>query len=234
MAQEKSKLMSTEQFYAASLLKFGWLDNFDIIILLDEIKNNSEFSFSDNKRKTELDKYIDTNEVITSLKSNYTLDTKVASKVFGIITLRQKLRMMVSDEVEEYFQSIDLVYFVLRKIKYLTLASWKIDLEMFNPLEQKTIMELISKGYCLGEYSTDSELDINLSQLGELQLFLLKNALVVEQFKEEALSFGFDSSQVDNYLMGQNLDRNIDNILDIKRLKIYYQALKDTAGTTRS
>jgi len=140
MAQEKSKLMSTEQFYAASLLKFGWLDNFDIIILLDEIKNNSEFSFSDNKRKTELDKYIDTNEVITSLKSNYTLDTKVASKVFGIITLRQKLRMMVSDEVEEYFQSIDLVYFVLRKIKYLTLASWKIDLEMFNPLEQKTIM----------------------------------------------------------------------------------------------
>jgi len=234
MAEIESKVIGTEEFYAGALLKFEWLDNYDIILLM-EFLAKAGYKFSDNKKNCELDKYMVMEEGITSLKGNYTLDTKVASKIFGIITLRQKFRMMVRDEILEFFDNIDFIYFVLKKIKYLVREKdrQKIDFEMFSPLEQSVVMDLMAKGFCVCEYGTETELDINLSKLGELEFFLKNNSLAVEQFKQEALNSGFSLEIVERYLLSQNLDRNIENILDIKRLKAYYQLAKLDEGTTR-
>lgn len=230
MDEAESKLITTEEFYAAALIKFEWLDNFDIILLMEDLKK-SGFKFL-NKKSYELDKYMIADTGITSLKSNYTLDTKVASKIFGIITLRQKLRMMVSDEIQDFFDNIDLIYFVLRKMKYL--GRPKVDLELFNPLEQGIIMELITRGFCLTEYSDDTELDVSLSQLGNLEIFLKANSSLVETFKTEARNVGFSSEDVDRYLLGVNLTRNINNILDLARLKRFYASLNGQEKIARS
>lgn len=232
---KEKRTMSCEQFYAGALLKFGWLDNCDMAILLDDIFNHSDITYTGTgKRSLEIFKYMgsEINEGITALIPKYTLDTKVGSKAFGVITLRRKLELMMNDTTEEYYNSIDLFWFVLKKIKYLLMSIGKCSLEDFNPLEQDVIFKLLNQGLLTKETSEGEEFDINITNFGKLYLFKKENKNVLEQFKMTIMSLGYKEDDLDRYLLAQNLDRNANVILDIEKFKLFYQSL--TPNISRS
>lgn len=234
--QEK-KTMSSEQFYAGALLKFGWLDNIDMVILLDDVLNHSDITYTGKgNRSSEIHKYMrkEIDGGITALCPNYTFDTKVSSKVFGVITLRRKLEMMLNDTTKNYFDNIDLIWFVLKKIKYLMMSVGKSDLEAFNPLEQNIIFELLNQSLISRESDQEDEFDIDITQLGKLYVFKKDNKDLLEKFRMSIIAEGYSDADLDKYLLGQSLNRNISVILDLNRFKAYFRDLENNENVTRS
>lgn len=233
MSEINNKTINSEQLYAGALLKFGWLDNIDMVIILDSIKNHSVIKYiGTENRRSEIYKYMQIANGITALYPNYTLDTKVGSKVYGVITLRRKLELMMNDTTEEYYNSIDLFWFVLKKVSYMVSINRTCDIEAFNPLEQNIIFDLLNQGLLTKETSEEEEFDINITNFGKLYLFKKENKNVLEQFKMTIMSLGYKEDDLDRYLLAQNLDRNANVILDIEQFKLFYQRL--TPNISRS
>ena len=226
MSEIKSKTMNSEQLYAGALLKFGWLDNIDMIIILDSIKNHSDIQYVRmGNRKSEIYKYMQIDYGVTALYPNYTLDTKVGSKVYGVITLRRKLELMMNEDAKEYFNSIDLYWFVLKKVNYMASINGTCDIEAFNPLEQSIIFDLLSQGLLTRETSEGEEFDLNITNIGKVYLFKKDNKNLVDQFKMALMNLEYREDYLDRYLLTQNLNNNVSEILDVEKFKLFYQRL---------
>ena len=226
MSEAKNKTINSEQLYAGALLKFGWLDNIDMVIILDSIRNHSDIEYIGMRnRKSEIYKYMQIDYGVTALYPNYTLDTKVGSKAYGVITLRRKLELMMNKVVKEYFNNIDLYWFVLKKVNYMAGISGTCDIEAFNPLEQSIIFDLLSQGLLTKETSEEEEFDFNITNLGKVYLFKKENKNLVDQFRMAIMSLGYRENDLDRYLLTQSLNSNVSEILDVEKFKLFYQRL---------
>ena len=192
-------MVTLENLIAGAVLKFGFVDNLDMVLLMGGFKKNIAYQNVDG-----ISKYIDNVNQRISLKSSYTLDTNISIIKEGNFTLRDYLTLKQGDVVKEYLENLDLKHFVLRKIKLLFSVRKESLRDLFNEVELSVLFELYNLGLIMMKGNDDIPYEDNeeiiLTKQGEVELFIFDNKTSVESFVKKLNSLQYDPSLLRDFL----------------------------------
>ena len=192
-------MVTLENLIAGAVLKFGFVDNLDMVLLMGGFKKNIAYQNVDG-----ISKYIDNVNQRISLKSSYTLDTNISIIKEGNFTLRDYLTLKQGDVVKEYLENLDLKHFVLRKIKLLFSVRKESLRDLFNEVELSVLFELYNLGLIMMKGNDDIPYEDNeeiiLTKQGEVELFIFDNKTSVESFVKKLDSLQYDPSLLRDFL----------------------------------
>ena len=192
-------MVTLENLIAGAVLKFGFVDNLDMVLLMGGFKKDIDYQNIDG-----ISKYIDNGNQRISLKSPYTLDTNISIIKEGDFTLRDYLILKQGDIVKKYLDNLDLKQFVLRKMKLLFSVRKENLKNLFNEVELPVLFELHNLGFVTMKWNDDIPYEdyeeIILTKQGEVELFIADNKAVVESFVKKLESLQYDSNLLRDFL----------------------------------
>ena len=206
------KIIYFEQLIAGLLLKFKKIDNLALKIIGEEISkiNFVSFSYNDDFIKV----YIEETSFGHKIKDEY-LDENGNIRS-DVITILERYSDSV---VSEYLSNLSVEDLVIKRV---------LDLEILTPadinfrlseLEQEAINTLVSNGYLfniLGDNVTNQDYkEIVLSSTGKMRAFELTFSEYVEEFRKIVASSGYDVSLVDEFLIAQDYNKGVYEILNV-------------------
>ena len=205
----KKEKISFDEIALLTFLKFGRLDGIDITILKNMVSDRFEVVIDDAT-----DNYFVMNDGTIILDSNYI--NKICNNINrGLI---EKIRKM---DVYKYLSDMDNSEFILRKIKLMgegTVLESELDIN-FCVLQLKLIQHLYNDGYIM-EYCHKDKIygdydAIKLTKKGDLYLYMRTNKKQIDKFSDLLMKLGCDESLIPSFLIAQDLDENIDEILTV-------------------
>ena len=206
----KKKVTVLEIIYGL-LLRFGKVDDSSVNVILQQLSKNAVIGFDEHSKY-----YVVTEDGLIMLNSNAIEDIL---KQINNIQLEQKQSALVKD----FLNKMSLSEFVLRKIKlygYVPLDKEFI-LGFFSISEIIEFKKMIKDGYLIDYwedyYIYDDYHVVELTKKGEVSLFLSDNSRRIDAFFK-TLGIECDEgnkSIKEDFLMTQNLDLNVKDILNI-------------------
>lgn len=206
MTKEKIKF---DQLAVLSFLKFTKLDGVDMTILKKGMSEIVDVEISDDN-----DNYFLMPDGTIILEPSY-IDTfykNVDSELFESV---------LGSKTYKYLDNINMLEFILRKIKLLGLGCVvkdelsdnfsSIQIRFLNLLyKEKYIMNYTHKDDTYGDYQA-----IKLTKRGELYLFLIDNKEEITQFSELLRNNGYNEILIEAFLITQDLELPAKDILTL-------------------
>ncbi len=204
----KKNQIDIKNLMAGALFCFDRFTSLDISLLMQKfLKLNPDFSIK-SCTFDELKKYIKRD------KDVFYIDSKSKNKV----SINNTLKMLLNEDVNKFFASFDVVEFILRKVTFYTEVKEEQINQIFSDVEQAIIEKLVSKELLIWE-CIDNHKILKLSKLGKLKLFKIDNACEVEEFIKSLETMRYDVTIIDEFLLTQDLDKEVNNILNISQLE---------------
>ena len=137
--------------------------------------------------------------------------------------LRKRLEQIAGARIRKYLETFDIEEFILRKIKfYSTIPVDKID-NLLCKRQQEELNRLDDQGYLTSYWEEESIHDdykvITLSDCGKIKLFKIDYDIEIERFIAELKSLRYDVNLLDDFLLRQDLELPVWNILNIQNLE---------------
>lgn len=209
----KKELITFDQLVALSFLKFVRIDEIDITLVLRDVKDIAEVSVRD-----------DTSEYFIMSDGSVILENRYIDKFYKNvdISLFESLRC---GKVLNYFKNLDMFEFMLRKIQLLSnVCGDKFELNNNLSFIQKNILAQLYKKRYIDDYSCkDDEMyeSVRLTKRGELYLYLIDNKEKIDEFKKLLEVNGYDLTFLDAFLISQDLNTPISEMLTINNFKVF-------------
>ena len=213
--------LDMEQIIAGALLLGSEnVSKVDITLLAEDfLKKNPGY----NLKELELDylsKYVKIENGKISLKDNYVLGLYIPE---NDSTLEKRLEQIAGACIIKYLNNFDMEEFLLRKIEYYSVIHEDGIENLLCKKQQEKLKKLDDKGYLTTYWIEDAIYDdtkvTTLSQYGRLKLFKIDNSEDISRFVEELKSLRYDVSLLDDFLLKQDLELPIWNILNIENLE---------------
>ena len=213
--------LEMEQIVAgALLLGFKNVNKVDITLLAEDfLKKNPDY----NLKELELDyllKYVKIENGTISLKDNYVLGLYIPE---NDSTLEKRLEQITGARVRKYLNTFDMEEFLLRKIEYYSVIHTDDMDSLFCKKQQEELNKLDNKGYLTTYWTEDAIYDdtkvTTLSNYGRLKLFKIDYSEELTRFTEELKSMRYDTSLLDDFLLKQDLELPVWNVLNIENLE---------------
>lgn len=191
--------VTLENLVAGAILKFGFVDSLDMTLLMSGMKNKIVY-----QKITGLAKYIDYDKNQICLQQGYALDTNLRDNEDKPFLLKDYLYLKQGSIVKKYLETLNLKQFVLRKIKLLFSVRKDNLNNLFNEVELATLGELFALGLITEKWNDDVPYEdyeeVVITKQGEVELFLIDNAVSVQAFEQTLESFQYDSSLLRDFL----------------------------------
>ena len=205
-----------ERILAGGILKFGKLDSADISLIVKDI---------DKVFEVDIDMEIMDKYVVTS-NGDILLCDEYMNKMYKNINCRGLEKLSVG-MIDRYFNNMDVMNFVLRKVKFLGEGNVPRDdlIHNFSVIQLHELKNLYREGYvedyvhedCIyGDYHA-----VRVSKLGMVKLFINGNCYKYLNFYREILKKNGDIEFICDYLMNFNLNEDINSILDVDKYLEY-------------
>ena len=202
------------QLIAGSLLIFDKVDNLDLSLLWYELEQDEDIHI-EGEAISDIEKYINIENGVISLKEGLTLDTHVGNS----FTLGEKLTQIAGPTVSDYCSGLDVEGFTLLKLSQYDNVPVNDLSIMFNSTEIKAIDQLLDSYHLIASWCDNVVYDdyqiISLTFLGKQKLFIYENKKQVEKFKSVLKSMRYDEELLDDFLKAQNLEQTPDQILTL-------------------
>ena len=209
-----------ERIIAGGILKFGKIDSADVSLIVKDIDKVFEVDI-DRER---MDKYVVISDGCILLSDRY------MEKIYRNINNR-KLEKLSVGMLERYFDNMDVMNFVLRKVMFLGEGNVPKDdlIHNFSVIQLCALWDLYNGGYvedymqedCMyGDYRA-----VRVSKLGMVKLFMDENQIKIDNFYKDIIANEIDGRYIQKYLMEMDLDDNIDSLLDVGRYLCVIESL---------
>lgn len=212
------KEISMEQLLAGAILRFKKVDQLDLTLLVEVLKESKIKISGESGTNTEFLDYIEVNGGIYSLRDGFSMDAEIA---YGY-TVQNEFENIATTDVLNVLFNMDIDLFTLRKINVLKPKVKAIGI-LFNDREKRSIANLKIKfmvsEYWSGPIVYDEELTLYVTKKGKVELFMHDNPEFMAQVTEIFNSLKFDISLLPMYLERKNLD--------IMNLKVDIDFIKD-------
>lgn len=203
----KKEKITFDQLAIISYIKFTKLDGYDMTLLKENLHDVAEVSFEDDNDNY----FILTNEVIM-------LEPKYIQKIYRNVDA-SLFESATETQAYKYLKNIDMLEFVLRKIKLIgehNLAKESLS-DDFSELQLRYIQKLYKLNYLIDKTEKNDEYDdyqtIEITQRGKLYLYIKKHSEEVNAFIQMLSNNNYRISLIDLFLMNQNLEA--ENILTL-------------------
>lgn len=205
----KKEKITFEQLSVLSFLKFARLDGYDMTLLMNELSDIAEVELDDAT-----DDYFLMADGTIMLSESYVerIYKNVDSELFDSIQVMS---------IHKYLDNIDMLGFVLRKIKLLGEGFVIKDdvVNNFSGSQINAINQMYQKGYIMDYWEEDAIYDdyqaIKLTKRGELYLFLDDNQKEINDFMVLLREKGYDENLLQAFLITQDLERRPGEILTL-------------------
>lgn len=223
------KSLTMEQIIAgALLLGFDRLYSPDITLLAkDFLKKNSGYELKDLDWEyiytgyelidfdlEHIHKYIKSKDGKITLKDGLTMKSYITESSSN---LDEILNQIAGTQIRKYINDLDIEEFVLRKINNHELSEYDFE-GLFCDKQQETIDPLYEKGYLTRYWENDCKVT-KLSKRGKLRLFKIDYAEELTKFTEKLKSMGYDVNLLDDFLLKQDLELSVWDVLNIENLE---------------
>lgn len=131
--------------------------------------------------------------------------------------LEKILDQIVGDHIRIYINNLDIEAFVLRKINIHEFSEWDIE-RLFCDKQQEIMDILYEKGYLTRFWENDCKIT-KLSNRGKVKLFKIDYAEELTRFTEKLKSMSYDVNLLDDFLLKQDLELPVWDILNIESLE---------------
>lgn len=216
------KIIYFEQLIAGLLLKFKKIDNLALKIIGEEISkiNFVSFSYNDDFIKT----YIEETTFGHKIKDEYLDETgNIRSDVITI------LERYIDSVVSEYLSNLSVEDLVIKKVLDMEILTPADISFKFSGEEQVAIRELVDNGYLVNILENDIDnkeyMEIVLSSVGKKRAFELTFPEYVEEFKRVIASSGYDVTLVDEFLIAQDYNKGVYEILNVDNFLSYCETV---------
>ena len=216
------KTVFFEQIIAGAILKFKTITNVDIVILANLLiqkgYNIEDYEIDDCK------KYNDscTRKVILDNDSN--LDDYILINDKSIRLFDWLLEIQGND-LKNFFDSLDLKIFTLKKVKYFGYVSCDLVNYLFSEIQTNELIDLIKKGYLMVSWNNDIPHEdfkqITLTKSGKVQLFKFDHFDKLNEFKKELIKLNYDVNLIEKFLEKQDLQLLTNEILSLENFTYY-------------
>lgn len=216
----KTKLGIEQIIAGALLLGFDRVSNVDITLLSEDfLRKNPNYSL-DGENPGYINKYITVKNGNILLEDGLDMDSYIPENESS---LRKRLEQIAGACIREYLETFNMEEYVLRKINsHYELSEGDIE-RLYCKRHQEEIKKLEEKGYITrfweDGFCYDDEKITKLSDSGRVALFKLNNADEIERFTEELKILRYDTSLLDDFLLKQDLEFPVWNILSIENLE---------------
>lgn len=208
----EKEIIYFEQLIAGLLLKFKRIDNLTLKIISDEISKIKivNLTYNDDIIKS----YVEETAYGHEIKKEYLDDTgNILSYVSDIF------ESYVDSVVKEYLNKLNVEDLVMRKVLDLEVVTPADISFRFNEEEQVAMRNLVSKGYLVNlwddEITNKEYMQIVLGEAGRKRAFELTFSEYVEEFKKIVAASGYDVSLVEEFLIAQDYNRGVFEILNL-------------------
>jgi len=209
-----------EMILAGGILKFGKVDSADMTLMVKDIDKVFEVDID----RDLMDKYVFTSNGDILLSNMY------MRKIYWNINNR-KLEGLSVGMIERYFDNMDVMNFVLRKVRFLGEGNIARDdlIHNFSVIQLRELKKLYNEGYvedymqedCMyGDYRA-----VRVSKLGLVKLFMDENRIDIDNFYKDIIANEIDGGYIQKYLMERDLDDDIDSLLDVSRYLCVIESL---------
>lgn len=201
--------VTLNELIAGALLKFGRVDSIDMILLMYLIKDSVDIvnnSYNHN--------YFFMSDGIIKLNEEYT------KRLFIAVDNDMFLDRLQGNVVRNYLNDLDVSEFLLRKIKLLGSINVENYRHFFSSSQISLIDMLRDKGYVCDKIIDGSRI-IKITKKGELSLFLVDNHNEIDKFRKELQSNGYDDILLEAFLITQDLDKWLKDILTIENFLVF-------------
>lgn len=207
------KKVTLEQLMAGALLKFGKIDSVDMVLLMGGIFNTCEL-------------VDDKSNYFTLVNGTVVLNEDYVNKFYQVDNdiLLEKLQGSI---IKEYMDSLDVLEFVLRKIKLYGNGGINLDniKNIFSEKQLDIIDELYEKGYIINYFYEESIYDdymsVKFTKKAEVYLFMKDNNNIINEFINYLKKSGYNYLLLEDFLISQDLDINIKNILTVENFLLF-------------
>ena len=210
------QLITFDQLAALSFFRFGKLDGVDMTLLIKGTRDIVEVELRD-----ETDDYFIMTDGMIMLEKSYI-------QRFNKNVDRELFDGIPGSAIQKYLDNIDIVEFVLRKIKLLYPCCVSED-ELgnnFSSLQMRIMKKLYQEGYIMKYLQDDPVYDdyqaVKLTKRGELYLFLVDNKIEIDKFRNLLDENGYNSVLVDSFLITQDLSREVNEILTLDNFITFF------------
>lgn len=204
-------IIKYEQLVAGALIKFGTIKLEDIELL--KIMARKKDILCDDRDK--LYKLMLTNQIV--ITDN---DISLAKKYDENSPEISELKNIATQEVNNFFDKLDLEYYVLRKIQHKEAVNKDLLSAEFSPIECEIIEELIEKQMLTTTWNDDiphdDYLEIKLSPKGKAKIFCDDHCEAITDFEDELESKCFNKNLLPEFLLEQDLTDTPTSILTIE------------------
>lgn len=212
----KKELITFDELAVLSFLKFVKLDENDLTLLIKSISNIADVVIKEDSR-----------EYFITTKGNVILEKSYIEK-FNRNVDKELFERISSYNVEKYILNINMLEFVLRKIKLLGHGCVIKDdiFDIFSPIQIRAINKLYQEKYIM-DYQHKDDLygdyeAIKLTKRGELHLFLIDNQKEISDFSQLLNNYGYTETLIESFLITQDLEQNTKDILTLDNFIVFY------------
>lgn len=206
-----NKTITYEQLLAGALLKFNIVNTLDIVLLIGGINYYGYGNIKYIDKEPEIiNNYTTYKDSYISIKNEYTKDETTKSNI------KKLLNKLQGSTVKSYLNTIDEEDFVLKKLSIST------NKNIYTKRELEIIKTLINQGMINvkshKDTSNQTKNEIYLTRYGKTRLFMNQYKNQIINFITKIESYGYDSDIIFEYLLTQDLESNINDILSVDSL----------------
>lgn len=206
-----NKTITYEQLLAGALLKFNIVNTLDIVLLIGGINYYGYGNIKYIDKEPEIiNNYTTYKDSYISIKNEYTKDETTKSNI------KKLLNKLQGSTVKSYLNTIDEEDFVLKKLSIST------EKNIYTKRELEIIKTLINQGMInvksYKDTSNQTKNEIYLTRYGKTRLFMNQYKNQIINFITKIESYGYDSDIIFEYLLTQDLESNINDILSVDSL----------------
>ena len=206
-----NKTITYEQLLAGALLKFNIVNTLDIVLLIGGINYYGYGNIKYIDKEPEIiNNYTTYKDSYISIKNEYTKDETTKSNI------KKLLNKLQGSTVKSYLNTIDEEDFVLKKLSIST------NKNIYTKRELEIIKTLINQGMInvksYKDTSNQTKNEIYLTRYGKTRLFMNQYKNQIINFITKIESYGYDSDIIFEYLLTQDLESNINDILSVDSL----------------
>lgn len=218
----KKERITFEQVAAGAILKFGKLESADMTLLMKEI---SKIALIDYSEDADLDKYFVMGDGSILLNEKYVHS-------FYRNSNDSFKSMLGNGVVAEYFRNLNILEFVLRKIKLIGLGFVvKDEIDKIFSKKQIAVMNELYKREFIEDYKHNDDIygeydAVRVTQKGKVSLFLVDYRDEVKEFLSLVRSVGYSEAFIRDFMMKQDYDGDLSEILTLDNFEVYREKIQ--------
>lgn len=204
------KKITFDQLTVLSFLKFTKIDGIDMTLLKKGMSDIIDVEIS-----------YETDNYFIMSDGTIILDPKYIDKFYKNLD-SELFESILGSAAYKYLENINMLEFVLRKIKLLGIGCVPSDTlsDNFSPIQVR-FMDLLYKEKYIMEYLHKDPLyenyqAIKLTKRGELYLFMIDYKKEIDNFSELLRINGYNEILIKAFLIAQDLEDNVKNILTLE------------------